>query len=151
MAGNEEFSLDDLDLGDEQVADVTTAAKVPKKKAAPKKAAPKKAAPEPEVVEEVEVPEEDKWIIRGKDRIEPRSRWSTIMIDEVQGLNNFEVVGVNGRVYQMKRGVPVKVPQEVIHALQNAQLEIIEQKFNERTGKVEETKHYASSIPWRRA
>lgn len=34
--------------------------------------------------------------------------------------NNEVLVGVNGRAYQIKRGVEVAVPPEVVHALENA-------------------------------
>ena len=74
-----------------------------------------------------------------------------IMIDEVAGLSNYEVVGVNGTVYQIKRGVPVDVPYEVVHALENAQMTIIEQRKNPLTGLTEEVPRTFSAVPWRRA
>ena len=74
-----------------------------------------------------------------------------IIIDEVPGMNNFEVVGVNGIAYQIKRGVPVPVPPEVIHVLENAVATHIEQKFDRRTGEYVEVIHHSSAIPWRRA
>ncbi|KGO32764.1 hypothetical protein JT06_18510 [Desulfobulbus sp. Tol-SR] len=74
-----------------------------------------------------------------------------IMIDEVSGLSNYEVVAVNGKVYQIKRGVPVEVPPEVVHVLENAQMTILEQRKNPLTGLTEEVPRTFSAIPWRRA
>lgn len=43
-----------------------------------------------------------------------------IIIDEEEGKPNFETVGVNGKIYQIQRGVEVAVPDSVIHVLENA-------------------------------
>lgn len=40
-----------------------------------------------------------------------------IIIDREKGMSNFETVGVNGKVYQIERGVAVYVPPEVVHVL----------------------------------
>ena len=54
-----------------------------------------------------------------------------IIVDEVAGVKeNYEVVGVNGKVYQIKRGVPVEVPQEVVHVLELAKATHTEQKYD---------------------
>lgn len=50
-----------------------------------------------------------------RDRVEIRINES-----EQQGDSNEVVVGVNGRHYQIRRGVDVGVPPEVVHALENA-------------------------------
>ena len=73
-----------------------------------------------------------------------------IMIDEVKGMSNYEVVGVNGQVTQIKRGVPVWVDPSVVHVLENAQTTHIEQKANKITGEVEDIERTFSAIPWRR-
>lgn len=74
-----------------------------------------------------------------------------IIIDEVPGLSNYEVVGVNGKVYQIKRGVPVTVPPEVVGVLETAQLTNVEQRKNRITGETEEVVRHYSAVPWRRA
>ena len=73
-----------------------------------------------------------------------------IMIDEVPGMSNYEVVGVNGRVTKIKRGAVVAVLPEVVHALENAKVTSIVQKVNKVTGEVEDHVHEFSAIPWRR-
>lgn len=75
-----------------------------------------------------------------------------IIIDEMAGVkDNFEVVSVNGNVYQIKRGIPVEVPPEVVHVLELAQMTHIEQKKNPYTGDLEEVTRNFSAVPWRRA
>jgi len=73
-----------------------------------------------------------------------------IMIDEVKGMSNYEVVGVNGVVHQIKRGVPVWVDPAVVHVLENAQTTHIEQKVSKITGEIEDQERTFSAIPWRR-
>ena len=74
-----------------------------------------------------------------------------IIIDQVKGMSNYETVGVNGRIYQIKRGEPVYVPQEVVNVLQDAVMTDIIITRHPITGeRVEEVRHY-SAIPWRRA
>jgi len=80
---------------------------------------------------------------KGKDMVR-------IMIDEVPGMNNYEVVGVNGKVYQIKRGVPVEVPREVMTTLECCQMTIVEQKKNKYTGESEDVTRHFSAVPWRR-
>ena len=80
-----------------------------------------------------------------------KAGWVRIVIDEVPGMNNYEVVGVNGKVYQIKRGTPVEVPPEVVAVLETAQLTHVEQKKNKFTGETEEVVRHFSAIPWRRA
>lgn len=62
-----------------------------------------------------------------KDRV-------TININEAQ--NPFDPVDVqvqvNGRMYQIKRGVDVGVPPEVVHALDNAEIGRARQKIDEK-------------------
>jgi len=43
-----------------------------------------------------------------------------IMINEQDGELNYLPVGVNGKVYQIMRGVEVVVPEEVVDVLRNA-------------------------------
>lgn len=50
----------------------------------------------------------------------PKRKMVTIFIDEEKGKPNYEVVGVNGKMYQIQRGVDVEVPEEVVHVLNNA-------------------------------
>ena len=88
----------------------------------------------------------------GAIRIDEKTRKIRIIIDEMAGCkDNYEAVGVNGVVYQIKRGVPVEVPPEVVHVLELAIATHIEQKKNPYTGELEETERRYSAIPWRRA
>lgn len=81
-----------------------------------------------------------------------RRKGIRIIIDEVAGVKeNYEVVGVNGVVYQIKRGVPTEVPPEVVHVLELAQGTHTEQIFNRQSGEYEEVHRIFSAIPWRRA
>ena len=74
-----------------------------------------------------------------------------IIIDQVKGMSNYETVGVNGRIYQIKRGEPVWVPQEVVNVLQDAVMTDTIITRHPVTGeRVEEVRHF-SAIPWRRA
>ena len=74
-----------------------------------------------------------------------------IIIDQVKGMSNYETVGVNGRIYQIKRGEPVYVPQEVVNVLQDAVMTDTIITRHPITGeRVEEVRHF-SAIPWRRA
>lgn len=73
-----------------------------------------------------------------------------IMIDEVQGMSNYETVSPNGKVYKIKRGVPVEVPQEVVNALELCVMTHIEERRNPVTGEREEIKKTFSAIPWRK-
>lgn len=73
-----------------------------------------------------------------------------IMIDEVAGMSNYEVIGVNGDVIQVKRGVPVEVEAKYVHALENAQMTHVEKVKNPLTGEMDEVVKHFSAIPWRR-
>ena len=84
----------------------------------------------------------------GTENTEDRVR---IIIDQVKGMSNYETVGVNGRIYQIKRGEPVWVPQEVVNVLQDAVMADTIITRHPITGeRVEEVRHF-SAIPWRRA
>ena len=88
----------------------------------------------------------------GAVRIDEKTKKIRIIIDEMAGCkDNYEAVGVNGVVYQIKRGVPVEVPPEVVHVLELAKATHIEQKQSPATGELEEVKRSFSAIPWRRA
>lgn len=47
-------------------------------------------------------------------------RKRTIIIDDVEGMPNFEVLGLNGHVLQIKRGVEVEVWEEYVEILRHA-------------------------------
>ena len=84
----------------------------------------------------------------GTENTEDRVR---MIIDQVKGMSNYETVGVNGRIYQIKRGEPVWVPQEVVNVLQDAVMTDTIITRHPITGeRVEEVRHF-SAIPWRRA
>jgi len=71
-----------------------------------------------------------------------------IEIDEVEGRPNFEVVGVNGKVYKIQRGVPVKVPQSVLEVLNHAVAERIVQTNNPQGGVSTKRQKY-TTVPFR--
>lgn len=123
----------DLDLGIAPPSE-------PKKKSGRKKQAVPAAQVEDLVVtngkKEVPLP-------RGEERVQ-------IIIDEVPGMSNYEVVGVNGTLYQIKRGVPVWVPMGVVYALQDAVMTQTEIRRHPVTGEREEIVRHHSAIPWRR-
>lgn len=73
-----------------------------------------------------------------------------IMIDEVAGMSNYETVGVNGNIIQIKRGVPVWVKPEYVHALENAVMTHIEKRENPLTGENDTVVRHYAAIPWRR-
>ena len=104
-------------------------------------------------------PEDDEVVVKVKGKggkpaaepVKPKGKdMVRIMIDEVPGMNNYEVVGVNGKVYQIKRGVPVEVPREVMTTLECCQMTVVEQKKNKYTGESEDVVRHFSAVPWRR-
>ena len=76
---------------------------------------------------------------------EKKERMFVIEIDEVEGFPNFEKVGVNGKIYKIKRGEEVTVPQSVVHVLQNAVAERLLQ--TDAGGRVTTTRQRYSAIP----
>ena len=122
MTGNEEFELGLTDIPNAPPEDDEVVVKVKGKGAKP---AAELAKP------------------KGKDTVR-------IMIDEVPGMNNYEVVGGNGKVYQIKRGIPVDVPREVMTTLESCQMTVVEQKKNKYTGESEDVTRHFSAVPWRR-
>lgn len=95
-------------------------------------------APEPEVDHELDAESES---LDGE-------RMYLIEIDEVEGRPNFEVVGVNGDVYRIQRGVPAKVPGSVLEVLNNAVAERIVQTHNPQGGVSSRRQKY-STVPFR--
>lgn len=81
---------------------------------------------------------------------DPKADWVTIIIDEVEGRSNFEVVGVNGKVYQIPRSIPTKVPPSVVGVLENAIASRSVATPNHLTGHDELVKQNFNAIPWRR-
>ena len=77
-----------------------------------------------------------------------QSGWPIIMIDEAMGHPNFEVVGINGHIYQIMRSVEVPVPPEVVEVLKHAEEHYIIQSRGP-TGMVESNTMKKSAIPWR--
>jgi len=72
----------------------------------------------------------------------------SIIIDEVDGQPNYEVVGVNGVVFQIQRGIETMVPLSVIEVLKNAVAsKYVKVKRND--GFEDLQKRDYSSIPWR--
>lgn len=117
----------------------------PTKKKVTKKAPKKQTVPVDQV--------EDLKVSDGKKEVSmpAKEELVKIIIDEVPGMSNYEVVGVNGTLYQIKRGVPVEVPMGVVYALQDAVMTQVEVRRNPLTGEREEIVRHHSAIPWRRA
>ena len=137
----EENNLDDL-LNIEVPA---TAPSVEEEPVMTQAAPAKKTRKKPEPSQPAKVSEN---ITVGTENTEDRVR---IIIDQVKGMSNYETVGVNGRIYQIKRGEPVWVPQEVVNVLQDAVMADTIITRHPITGeRVEEVRHF-SAIPWRRA
>jgi hypothetical protein len=85
---------------------------------------------------------------KGRKRVPSLTPTRTIIIDEVEGGENFEVVGVNGKVYQIQRGVEVKVPQEVVEVLRTAVATRFV-KVKREDGESDLVPRQHSAIPWR--
>ena len=134
---DQEIDVDlDLGLDDSMIEDVPVAP-------APKKKGPakiKKAGPAVKLTEKAPEPKEDE--------VEDKVR---IIIDEVAGMSNYETVGVNGKMYQIKRGVPVWVPKAVVSVLECAVMTQTEIRRHPVTGERDEITRNFSAIPWRRA
>jgi hypothetical protein len=71
-----------------------------------------------------------------------------IFIDEVEGQPNYEMVGVNGHMYQIKRGEEVAVPAEVVAVLRNALAARVVQS-HAPDGSVQTKLQHYSAIPYR--
>ena len=64
-------------------------------------------------------------------------------------MGNFETIGHNGDVIQVKRGVPVEVHEKYVHVLELAAGTTVVERKDPITGeKLEDTRSF-SSIPWR--
>jgi len=111
-------------------------------KPAKKTRAKRPAKPKAEVKPVVDVMLSDK---PTKDR---KAGWPIIVIDEVVGQPNYEVVSINGHVYQIMRAVEVPVPPEVVEVLKCAVEERIIQSRGP-AGLIETKRHKYYAIPWR--
>ena len=83
-----------------------------------------------------------------KDTKPKSEAYRTIIIDEADNQPNYEVVGVNGKVYQIQRGIETKVPESVVEVLRNA----VASKYIKvrRSDGVDDIqKRNLSAIPWR--
>lgn len=141
---SDEFDVNlDLGLGDDGddvQSEPEVVAAEPEKKAAPKKrTAKKKPQTEPKEVDE-----------KLDATSDPNKGKVRIVIDQVKGMSNYEVVGVNGKIYQIKRGEPVWVPEAVAHVLDNAVMTDTIIDRHPITGERVERTHTYSAIPWRR-
>lgn len=130
----------DLDLGldNAEITDVP-AAPAPKKKGPAKT---KKAGPAVKLTETTPEPEPKE--VEAEEKVR-------IIIDEIAGMSNYETVGVNGKMYQIKRGVPVWVPKSVVSVLECAVMTQTEIRRHPVTGERDEITRNFSAIPWRRA
>lgn len=78
-----------------------------------------------------------------------RNKKAVLVIDQVEGKPNYETVGVNGKTYQIQRGVEVTVPWEVVHVLDNAIETRLIQTTHPITGMIETTYQDRHAIPYR--
>lgn len=118
------------------------------KKRAPRKTA-KKAASEP-VAAPVEANEPvEPIIIDGSKVMDTDEKYVTIYIDEESGQPNYVPVGHNGTVFQIMRGVDVKVPVKVVDVLKDAIAHRIVQVVNPHTGNKESVMRPYNAVPFR--
>ena len=82
--------------------------------------------------------------------VDPKADWVEIIIDDVSGLPNFEVVSVNGHVSQIPRNIPIKVSPAIIEVLKNARAARSVAVPNPLTGHDELKKQHYNAIPWRK-
>lgn len=75
--------------------------------------------------------------------------WPIIVVEQVEGRPNYELVAVNGHEYQIKRGVKVTVPPAVAHVLENAVETHYRKVVNPISGREELEAFEAAGIPWR--
>lgn len=80
----------------------------------------------------------------------PAKKLYTIFVDEEENQPNFIPVGVNGKQWQIQRGVDVpNVPEEVVEVLRNAVASRLVQTTNPVTGLIETREQSFHRIPWR--
>ena len=103
--------------------------------------------PELGVVADVEINEGTELVERPELELVGAKMYE-IVIDEVEGRPNFEVVGINGMVYKIQRGVPAVVPGAVLSVLNNAVAERIVQTHNPQGG-VDSRRQKYSAVPFR--
>ena len=114
----------DLGLEEETAAPVTTAPK--KVKAAPKEEMVPLSTVQRMIQEALDArmggitPDVEEEVKAGEPPPGCSGRKCTIMIDEVEGMSNFEVLGLNGHVLQIKRGEEVDVWEEYVEILRHA-------------------------------
>ena len=61
-----------------------------------------------------------------------KDNWKTIIVPSVDGEPDEQYVAVNGKGYQIRRGVEVLVPPEVAEVIENSRLQMIEVKKNQK-------------------
>lgn len=74
-----------------------------------------------------------------------KERKAIIMIDQERDKPNYEYVGVNGKGYQIQRGIEVEVPASVVGVLENA---IATRSVTDANGKVVGYQDY-HAVPFR--
>jgi hypothetical protein len=119
------------------------------KKRAPRKTAKKAAASDPVAAPvETEQPVEP-IILDGSKVMDADEKYVTIYIDEESGQPNYVPVGHNGTVFQIMRGVDVKVPVKVVDVLKDAIAHRIVQVVNPHTGNKESVMRPYNAVPFR--
>ena len=59
-------------------------------------------------------------VLEKEEKAQEKDERFIIIVDEVENMPNFEVVGVNGVIYQIRRGKEVEVPRAVVKVLETA-------------------------------
>lgn len=86
----------------------------------------------------------------GKKGKKSSAKLYTIFVDEEENQPNFLTVGVNGKAWQIQRGVDVpNIPEEVIEILRNAVASRLVQTTDPVTGLVNTREQSFHRIPWR--
>jgi hypothetical protein len=117
---------EELDLFGEKPAAKKTAAKKTAAKKVSAKEAPVKDAPV-------------------KDR---KAGWPIIWVDAVEGMPNYQEVGVNGEIFKIMREIEVAVPPSVVEVLRNSiGTRLVDTPHP--AGGITRRKQQFSTIPWR--
>lgn len=80
-----------------------------------------------------------------EEKIDWDKKKAVIFIDQEEGKPNYEFIGVNGKGFQVMRGVEVTVPLSVVHVLENA---VATRSITDDQGRVVGQQNY-HAIPFR--
>lgn len=142
--------LDDAPVAEESKKPVAKPAKKRAAQAKPEKlVAPAEAAPVEAKAAQAPVRREKGGSPMERITETPREDWPVIILDEEAGGRNFKFVGINGDGFQLKRGVEVAVPPEILAVLNDATATRILQQRDPVTGTMQSVKQNFSGAPYR--